>query len=113
MDYIKIEQKAKTILRLRKERADLQEEINKHVNEIMALMDEEKRRIFKTGNYSLEIAQRIKRDINFDLLDKAVNDGLIPESAFKKSHYRRLLITSSHLPSGQKMTLKGNKFVVE
>lgn len=113
MNYTDVEKKAKEILRLRKQRADLQEEINKHVNEIMAYMSAQDKRILKVSNYSLEIAKRIKREINFEYLDMMVDAGKIPESAFKKTFYHRLLITSSVSPDGKKMTLKGNKFVVE
>lgn len=111
MNLEQIEQKSKKVFELRKKRFQIQEEINKYVKEIMESMDKESKTKMKSAKYSLEIVRRIRRDIDFDYLDKCVADGKIPESAFKKSHYRRLLITSGEDNSGKKMVLEGNRFV--
>lgn len=107
MDRLDVEKKAKEIIRLRTERKKLQTKINSLVSEITDYMTTEKKRIMKAGSYSLEIATRIRRDFDFDALDRLQAKGLIPEKTMKKYTYERLLITT-----GKDMKLEGNKFVM-
>lgn len=113
MEITELEKKARKIIELRYKRSKLQKEINELVNEIIRYMDKQEKQKMKFSKYSFELVKRIKREINFNLIDKCITDGLIPESAFKKTFYRRLLITSSVEQLNNKLILKGNKFIVD
>jgi len=109
-----IEKKAREIIKFRYERLVLQEKINALVQELMVELNSREKNRLKIGKYSFEIVNRIRRNIDFDLLDNMVMKGIIPEKAFKKIPYKRLIISSSAQDvSGKKMVLKGNKFVME
>jgi hypothetical protein len=106
MDYVGAEEKCKKISELRKKRFVVQQEINKIVAEVTEYVKNENKSRMKIGEYSLEIAKRIRRDFDFKFLDELQARGIIPESKMKKSYFERLLITSA-----QSIKLVGNKFV--
>jgi hypothetical protein len=106
MNVTEYEKTAKKILELRHRRKRLQEEINELVSLIITWMKSDDKRILKAGSYSLEIASRIRRDFDFEALDRLQAQGYIKPEVMKKYTYERLLITS-----GSKMRLDGNKFV--
>lgn len=108
MDIIALEKKCQKIIDLRTKRLALQEEINKSVQEVLDYMHTQNKRTLKIGKYSLEIGKRIRREFDFEFLDKLQSQGIIPIVAMNKKEYERLLITSS-----KNIKLVGNKFVVE
>lgn len=108
MNVIELEKMAKKVIELRYKRSKMQDEINKLVTQITEHMNSQNKRILKAGRYSLEIANRIRRDFDFDALDRLQAQGLIKPEVMKKYTYQRLLITS-----GSEMKLEGNKFVTK
>ena len=108
MNVLELEKTAKKILELRFRKNKMQDEINVLVKGITEHLKSQNKRIAKAGSYSLEVATRIRRDFDFEALDKLQAEGYIKQEIMKKYTYERLLITS-----GSDMKLEGNKFVRE
>jgi hypothetical protein len=108
MDYVALEKKCQKIVELRTKRLALQEEINKSVGEVLEYMNSQGKRNMKVGKFSLEVAKRVRREFDFDALDKMQSQGLLPNAVMSKKEYQRLLITSS-----KNMKLVNGKFVYD
>lgn len=108
MDIISLEKKCQKIVELRTKRLVLQDEINKSVKEVIDYMNSQDKKNLKVGHYSLELKKRVRRNFDFDFLDKLQSQGFLPESAMSKEEFVRLLITSS-----KNMKLVNGRFVYD
>jgi len=108
MDLTDVENTCKKIVELRTKRLALQEEINKNVADVLAYMNSMGKRTLKVGKFSVEIATRVRRNFDFDYLDRLQADGLIPITAMSKSEYQRLMVMS-----GANMRIENGRFVYD
>ena len=91
-----IEKASKSIVELRTQRKRLQDKINILVDKVSKYMKDNNKRILKAGSYSIELAPRLRREFDFDALDRLQKKGIITHDMMKTHTYERLLITSSH-----------------
>lgn len=106
-----MENLAQEIIDLRTKRKEIQAQINEKVDKVKDFLKKRNKNAMQIGRFSVRLAQRIKRDIDFKYLEKMVKAGEIPETKFKPKTYHNLMITSTKREDGKEMKLKGNKFV--
>lgn len=106
MNKIELEKEIADIYVLRGKKSAIARQIKEKVDKVVGHMKNMGKRTLKTPNYSVEIMTRIRRDMDFDKLDRLQEKGLIPKEAMQKSEYERLVI-STH----QNMKLVDGKWV--
>ena len=108
MNKIELEKEIADIYTLRGKKSAIARQIKEKVDKVFAQMKSVGKKTLKTSNYSVEIMTRIRRDMDFDQLDKLQEKGLIPKEVMQKSEYERLVI-STH----QNMELVDGKWVTK
>ena len=100
MDNGEIQILCESIIRLRKERFKLNLEIEEKRKKLMDYMEKNKKRIFTTGDYSIERKPKHIKTLKKDLK--------LPQEYFETK-----IVYQLYVKSKGDLTLEGNKFVLK
>jgi type III secretory pathway component EscR len=93
------------IKEIRKKRNKLKEEIKQYTDFLHKHMQDKKVRYLKVDDCMVERQPAYDRKVKWYIIEKAIEEGLIEQEAFKKSVYYRILISTK-----DDFKLKGNQW---